>query len=437
MKLRIERFAKIKEAEIELDGVTVIAGYNDTGKSTIGKILYSVFNSLKSIDKSVNNKRKNDIQKVCSEITTGVYGNSHIFMAVEDGTGFLEIERILVKKIMEFKGDLTIDEYRNILNEVIAEEDKKGRESEIEDYVETSYSKISAIKNTSQEDLYKEIIERYFSNIFFTQINNCYYPDEEAKINLNIKGKDIKLLFRNNKCMEIELPINILHEAFLIDDPFILDNIVYGKSLLLGISIREQLIRKIMYQRDNLLDGIFDAVVAKESLRKINDVLDKVVNGEIKNTKDGMQYISANHEEPISVMNLSAGLKGFVLIKTLLERGILKEKDVLILDEPEIHMHTEWQLIYAEIIVLIQKYFDMTILVTTHSSHFLQAIEYFSKKYEIENKCHYYLSKSKDGGVTFENVTNNIDKIHSEMVEPSIRLDRLEEELEDERKDEF
>jgi putative ABC transporter, ATP-binding protein len=437
MKLRIERFAKIKEAEIELDGITVIAGYNDTGKSTIGKILYSVFNSLKSIDKSVNNKRKNDIQKVCSEITTGVYGNRHIFMAVEDGTGFLEIERILVNKIMEFKGDLTIDEYRNILNEVIAEEDKKGRESEIEDYVETSYSKISAIKNTSQEDLYKEIIERYFSNIFFTQINNCYYPDEEAKINLNIKGKDIKLLFRNNKCMEIELPINILHEAFLIDDPFILDNIVYGKSSLLGISIREQLIRKIMYQRDNLLDGIFDAVVAKESLRKINDVLDKVVNGEIKNTKDGMQYISANHEEPISVMNLSAGLKGFVLIKTLLERGILKEKDVLILDEPEIHMHTEWQLIYAEIIVLIQKYFDMTILVTTHSSHFLQAIEYFSKKYEIENKCHYYLSKSKDSGVTFENVTNNIDKIHSEMVEPSIRLDRLEEELEDERKDEF
>lgn len=437
MKLRIERFAKIKEAEIELDGITVIAGYNDTGKSTIGKILYSVFNSLKSIDKSVNNKRKNDIQKVCSEITTGVYGNRHIFMAVEDGTGFLEIERILVNKIMEFKGDLTIDEYRNILNEVIAEEDKKGRESEIEDYVETSYSKISAIKNTSQEDLYKEIIERYFSNIFFTQINNCYYPDEEAKINLNIKGKDIKLLFRNNKCMEIELPINILHEAFLIDDPFILDNIVYGKSSLLGISIREQLIRKIMYQRDNLLDGIFDAVVAKESLRKINEVLDKVVNGEIKNTKDGMQYISANHEEPISVMNLSAGLKGFVLIKTLLERGILKEKDVLILDEPEIHMHTEWQLIYAEIIVLIQKYFDMTILVTTHSSHFLQAIEYFSKKYEIENKCHYYLSKSKDGGVTFENVTNDIDKIHSEMVEPSIRLDRLEEELEDERKDEF
>ena len=437
MKLRIERFAKIKEAEIELDGITVIAGYNDTGKSTIGKILYSVFNSLKSIDKSVNNKRKNDIQKVCSEITTGVYGNRHIYMAVEDGIGFLEIERILVNKIMEFKGDLTIDEYRNILNEVIAEEDKKGRESEIEDYVETSYSKISAIKNTSQEDLYKEIIERYFSNIFFTQINNCYYPDEEAKINLNIKGKDIKLLFRNNKCMEIELPINILHEAFLIDDPFILDNIVYGKSSLLGISIREQLIRKIMYQRDNLLDGIFDAVVAKESLRKINEVLDKVVNGEIKNTKDGMQYISANHEEPISVMNLSAGLKGFVLIKTLLERGILKEKDVLILDEPEIHMHTEWQLIYAEIIVLIQKYFDMTILVTTHSSHFLQAIEYFSKKYEIENKCHYYLSKSKDGGVTFENVTNNIDKIHSEMVEPSIRLDRLEEELEDERKDEF
>ena len=185
------------------------------------------------------------------------------------------------------------------------------------------------------------------------------------------------------------------------------------------------------------MDGIFDAVASKESINKINDALDEVVNGEIRNSKEGMQYISSDHEEPVSVMNLSAGLKGFVLIKTLLERGILKEKDVLILDEPEIHMHTQWQLVYAEIIVLIQKYFDMTILVTTHSSHFLQAIEYFSKKYKIQDKCNYYLSKVDGDGVIFQNVTDDTNIIHSEMVEPSIILDRLEEELEYEQKDEF
>ena len=44
MKLKIQNFAKIKEANIVIDGITVIAGENNTGKSTVGKILFSLFN---------------------------------------------------------------------------------------------------------------------------------------------------------------------------------------------------------------------------------------------------------------------------------------------------------------------------------------------------------------------------------------------------------
>ena len=45
MKLKISNFAKIEEADIKIDGITVICGDNDTGKSTIGKILFSIFSS--------------------------------------------------------------------------------------------------------------------------------------------------------------------------------------------------------------------------------------------------------------------------------------------------------------------------------------------------------------------------------------------------------
>ena len=38
MKLNISNFAKIDNADIIIDGITVIAGENNTGKSTIGKI---------------------------------------------------------------------------------------------------------------------------------------------------------------------------------------------------------------------------------------------------------------------------------------------------------------------------------------------------------------------------------------------------------------
>ena len=56
MELNIKNFASIKEASIKIDGITVIAGENNTGKSTIGKILFASFNSLRDIDKKVNSE---------------------------------------------------------------------------------------------------------------------------------------------------------------------------------------------------------------------------------------------------------------------------------------------------------------------------------------------------------------------------------------------
>ena len=54
----------------------------------------------------------------------------------------------------------------------------------------------------------------------------------------------------------------------------------------------------------------------------------------------------------IDVASLSTGLKAFVILKQLLINGNVQDKDVIVLDEPEIHLHPEWQLLYSEIIVI-------------------------------------------------------------------------------------
>ena len=61
----------------------------------------------------------------------------------------------------------------------------------------------------------------------------------------------------------------------------------------------------------------------------------------------------------------------------LIEKGALQEKDVLVLDEPEIHLHPQWQVAYAQLIVLLQKYFDLSIVVTTHSPYLWMPLIYF------------------------------------------------------------
>lgn len=123
--------------------------------------------------------------------------------------------------------------------------------------------------------------------------------------------------------------------------------------------------------------------------------------------------------------NVSAGLKTFIIIKTLLLNGTLEENGTLILDEPEIHLHPEWQIIFAEIIVLLQKEFNMHILINTHSPYFVEAIEVFVEKYGIKDKTNFYLSELNNNESVFKNVTKETEKIYKQLAAPFQTLENL------------
>ena len=176
----------------------------------------------------------------------------------------------------------------------------------------------------------------------------------------------------------------------------------------------------------------FSDLLVAQKLEDIIQLIDRVASGEIaKKQKYVYQWIEGSFKE-IDVASLSTGLKAFLILKQLLLNGNLRDKDVIVLDEPEIHLHPEWQLLYAEIIVLLQKKFDFHIIVTTHSAHFMEALELYSKKYNIDSKCNYYLASLQDEGAVFENVTDDISKIYRQMVDPMFLLSQLREELETE-----
>ena len=99
----------------------------------------------------------------------------------------------------------------------------------------------------------------------------------------------------------------------------------------------------------------------------------------------------------------------------MLETGVLKKKDVLILDEPEIHLHSEWQIIYAELIVILQKTFDLTILLVTHSSQFLESLIYYMEKHGIADKGNYYIPVQTEKGVTIVDRADNLKKMKKSL----------------------
>ena len=439
MNLKIKDFGVIKNADIKVDGITVITGNNNTGKSTIGKVFFSYFNSFHDMEIKIDNVLKKKRYADYMEYLTNVLLD--IPELKDISRQFIRISiRKLSNKFVWNKEPVEGDEIEKIIQEVGNRYNVQSQDIKIIQklMVRASEEKLFDKYNADidESEIEKEIVTRYFNLIFDGQINSLS-EQKDANISINIQGKNLSLVFIDNQCQSIVGNLTILHQAFYLDDPFIADELndrlrnlsLYDENQLL--SIREHLLLNLSDLQENSLDKVADAVIFKDKLGEIDTLLNNVVEGEFIIDNDGLKLNQVKYMRPIKVSNLSTGLKSFVIIKRLLELGNLRNKDVLILDEPEIHLHPEWQIIYAKLIVLLQQKFDLSIIVTTHIVEFLDAIDYYSKYYKINDKCNYYMSVEKDGGFEFQHVEGDLDKIYEKMIRPGLILDKLKYNLEE------
>ena len=423
MRLVVENFAKIKHADLEFDGITVLAGKNNTGKSTIGKIVFALFFSMYRMGNKILNERKAEVLgnfRLLLENVLKTYADNTI--KYQQGRPPRQSD-----KFFSIMMDPQINTKDEFLRQLYAfAKNVSGLDiKKLDINYEELEKKADAIWNIPDEKMAQGIMEEVFKEIFTYQINSILQPDTCAKARMTIKQHDISIDFRDNECIFFHSDVEIANHVIYIDDPFLIDHVMKQ-----GMSSTIQQ-RCIAYLEENRPPTIASKLLAEEKLSKVYDMLGSVISGKLimREDSNGLFLQQQGLAEELNVTNLSAGLKSFAILKRLLENGTLRERDVLILDEPEIHLHPEWQLRYAELIVLLQKTFDLTILLTTHSPFFLDAIEIFSAKHEIADKLHYYLSKQGEHSVAFENVTNHIDRIYEQMSEPIQLLENMRSEL--------
>ena len=412
MKLNIKNLGRIKEADIKIDGITIIAGENNTGKTTVGKVLFSCFNSFNNLEKEIYLDRKLSIRKE-------LYNLYDLFEKYET-INYRNLE-LLEYKLDDMSDNLYsihIKSKKNIYDILITNLSVyvDMKDENIIDYIKKAAKKIEEYINIPDEKIGYKKIEEYFNEMFNKQINSRIERDTIAEINI----LDLHFKFKDDECIDTNLNYLNKRNIYFIDNPFIFDRNDYFYSL----SIQEShLINNILYSEK---PSTSDKILAEEKLKKIYKKLSNVVNGKILE-KDKEFYLEQEvFYEPISIHNLSAGLKSFAIIKMLLERNALKEGDILVLDEPEIHLHPKWQLLYAEIIVLLQKEFNIYILITTHSPYFLEAIEMYSKLHNMQEKTNYYLSDIENKYSVFKLVNETIEDIYSLMAQPIEELEDLE-----------
>ena len=410
MKLSIRNVGKLKEADVEINGITVITGENDTGKSTVGKVLWSVFNGFYEIDEKVYNEKVSELEKIIDEIIKeNVYKNLstdyNSFFEIFNSTG----EKIAIEFLKENK-DYSEDEIKIIINNY-----KKDLKIEnISNFVQ----EINETLKISDKEIIKVIVSRVMNKEFHNQINAIFSKEKMniGEINLKIKDKEIDLKIENNEISDVQNYFLINKETMYIDNPFILDSYDFDDE-----NHQTHLATNVFSENEN---SVISEIKIKKKLNNIYQKLNSVLSGEILENKNS-KFVYRKNGEDIDLKNLSTGLKTFAIIKMLLQNGTLEENGTIILDEPEIHLHPEWQLKFAELIVLLQKEFGMHILLTTHSPYFLNAIEVFSERHKINDKCKYYVAENEGNSSIIKDVTGNTREIYRKLARPIQDLENI------------
>jgi len=410
MKLSIKNVGKLKEADVEINGITVITGENDTGKSTVGKVLWSVFNGFYEIDEKVYNEKVSELEKIIDEIIKeNVYKNLstdyNSFFEIFNSTG----KKIAIEFLKENK-NYSEDEIKIIINNY-----KKDLKIEnISKFVQ----EINETLKISDKEIIKVIVSRVMNKEFHNQINAVFSKEKMniGEISLKIKDKEIDLKIENNEISDVQNYFLINKETMYIDNPFILDSYDFEDE-----NHQTHLATNVFSENEN---SVISEIKVKKKLNNIYQKLNSVLSGEILENKNS-KFVYRKNGEDIDLKNLSTGLKTFAIIKMLLQNGTLEENGTIILDEPEIHLHPEWQLKFAELIVLLQKEFGMHILLTTHSPYFLNAIEVFSERHKIDDKCKYYVAENEGNSSIIKDVTGNTREIYRKLARPIQDLENI------------
>lgn len=370
MNLTIHNVAKIAEADLRFDGITMIVGDNNTGKTTVGRVLFSVYNSLVEIESRMKELR----QRECSLA----------FRQFVDGSRDLSFMRTLGQLLDEFLAHPENDgaAIQAALLRVVS--------SRLEqDAITEAIGQAKKIRSLSDAQFRDRVVYNYFRFAF----NGHHMPIPPASgpttIDAEVGGKAIRIGLSDNSA-SCQVETNILHRAFFIDSPDLLRNVTTGfhrdvAGCGLGYSLVSAMIEKVR-SLDRPEDSAISDLLFEERLSRLCQHISGIIKGDVVFSRgEGVRFLDKSQEGGgrFDLRNVSQGQKSFGLILFALSLGVIRPKDVLILDEPEIHLHPEWELFYAELVVLLRKEFELTILLTTHSPTFMRAVQLYSLEHEL------------------------------------------------------
>lgn len=462
MQITLDNIGIIKNSTLTLEGLTVITGKNNSGKTTVGKTLYSLIDATSNLQRNARRDRDTYIRKQIRELENvlnvfiytrepgaeedylsgfpaleGLLSNAYKVCKPSPEEYAYELERELhavdSKKLAELYGTTESifrrDEgtRRWIVHEVPISEKFDRQRAVALGILSSLFEELK--QDPHLTDYARERINQTLSLEFSGQIQPVKAPGVTSLVDLSDEESPYyHFTLQNNRIVK-DGPVFFnapFQRAYLIDDPYILDDPKPARLYRMNAQEFEGLVNtsNISTHSQKLLTKLrfrsgpnpFEQMLLDKSLEQIREQIEQVISGSFEFSPDGNYYVENGVK--LRVSNLAAGSKLFSILKILLEKGELDASTLLILDEPESHLHPQWQNTFAEVIVLLVKNLNMRVLLTTHSSNFMLALDAFMRKHGINQRTNFYQTRSTgDGFVEYECVNDDMGRIYQDFLQ--------------------
>ncbi|PGP49046.1 hypothetical protein CN993_00830 [Bacillus thuringiensis] len=451
MELSVKNIGLVKEANIKLDGLTIIAGENDTGKSTIGKAIFAIIKGMNSHHKDFKEDKLSQLEDTTEKIYFSIRKLSRV-LHESQGTNIKYI-----KTLNEISDTIHPPLVRRNLLSYLNLEDYEGLEKYIAFYIDDVLSVADSLYFPSDEmnDL-NSLIKKLERDVKATQDPKNYIIRSILLTLRSEFGADLcnkfttelsKIIYDENgeKIFEADLQSNRIKHASYSTTPLEIEDVTYIESplifqmhkMILETNIfaneRKYLngkatkIGSIPFHMKDLISKMSDSTYYEFDLNSENmnfvEQISEIIEGNSIFDKDKDEFLFERrfHDETYSfnTSNVASGIKSFSMIQMLLKTQVINKKSILILDEPENHLHPKWQIKYCEIIVKLVS-MGVRVVINSHSPYIIQALKVLANKYEINGKVNFYLAEknTEKQSTRIHNVNDDLNSVFKKLSDP-------------------
>ena len=434
LKVTIEGLGKISKGHVNLQGFTLLAGRNSTGKTLVSKVIYSALKGANS--NHAWNLIGDEVETLHKGLSLLQEGNENLPPVLEE----LADLTTTPPQFFSFLGKEGI-EYAQGVRDIASDIDhvyrKEDREKMIKDFdasgsfraenevrkMEEAIDKIKDFAKLSWEDVVRASI-REKMNWFF--IEN-FGIGRLAKLAMeSSKGFKINI----NGCLEIESKQDQFSakgelSSEIADIPSLLfvDSVglrVHGRLIRELGSLRSspRMIPEIPAYHTNLLN-ILEAInlIPDKSLDSISEEIAAKIGGKLQYDNGSLNF----HEDGVGVLDASITSSGILqlgLLGLILEKGLLREGSILFIDAPETNLHPAWQVSMTGMLCRLAVESKVNIVLATYSPYILQYLRYgamHDDKFDKILSVHHFADKGINVG--------------SDEMENYQRIEQIEEDL--------